>query len=292
MILDISQINFIKKLVVIGLVSDDNLMETLVLKGGNAMALAYGMGTRSSLDLDFSMGSDFKEDFETIKARIKGTLTRTFFENNYHLFDFGFRLKPKSIKEEVKDFWGGYEVEFKVISRQNYEKFSGNEDKIRRNAIPIDKTNSPIVSIDISKFEYVEDRQIMEIDGYRYYVYSLNMIVLEKLRAICQQLPQYSDIIKSRTQRGRSKDFYDIYTLLTHFQIDIETDNFKELLKFVFMAKNVPLDYIKEIKNSKEIHEESFLSLKDTISATEKEQIQDFSFYFDFVIETFENILD
>ena len=58
------------------------------------------------------------------------------------------------------------------------------------------------------------------------------------------------------------------------------------------MAKNVPLDYIKEIKNSKEIHEESFLTLKDTISATEKEQIKDFSFYFDFVVETFENILD
>lgn len=290
MILDNNQINFIKKLVVIGLVSDDNLMETLVLKGGNAMTLAYGISTRSSLDLDFSMESDFKEEFETIKARIKGTLTRTFLEHNYHLFDFGFRPKPQSVKEEVKDFWGGYEIGFKVISTQNYEKFSGNEDKIRRNAIPINKNNSPTISIDISKFEYVEDKEIMEVDGYRYYVYSLNMIVLEKLRAICQQLPQYSDVIKSKTQRGRSKDFYDIHTILTHFQIDIGTDNFKELLKLVFMAKNVPLDYIKEIKNSKEIHQESFITLKDTISSTEREQLQDFSFYFDFVVKTFENI--
>lgn len=292
MILDNNQINLIKKLVVIGLVSDDNLMETLVLKGGNAMTLAYGISTRSSLDLDFSMESDFEEEFEAIKARIERTLTRTFSENGYQLFDFGFKLKPKTINEEVEDFWGGYEVEFKVISNQDYEKFSGNKDEIRRNAIRINKNSSPKMSIDISKFEYVEDKEIQELDGYRYYVYSLNMIVLEKLRAICQQLPQYSDVIKSRTQRGRSKDFYDIFIILTHFDIDIKADNFKELLKFVFMAKNVPLNYIKEIKNSKEIHQESFITLKDTISATEKEQLQEFSHYFDFIVETFENILD
>lgn len=267
-------------------------METLVLKGGNAMTLAYGMSTRSSLDLDFSMESDFEEEFNTIKARLEKTLTRTFFENNYHIFDFRFRLKPQSIKEEVKDFWGGYEIEFKAISHQNYENFSRDIDKIRRNAIPINENSSTKISIDISKYEYVKDKKIMELDGYRYYVYSLNMIVLEKLRAICQQLPQYSDVIKSKTQRGRSKDFYDIYTLLNQFQIDILTDYFKELLKFVFMAKNVPLDYIKEIRNSKEIHQESFIQLKDTVSPAEKEQLQDFSFYFNFVVETFENILD
>ena len=34
---------------------DDVLLEQLVLKGGNAMALVYGFGSRASLDVDMSI---------------------------------------------------------------------------------------------------------------------------------------------------------------------------------------------------------------------------------------------
>ncbi len=49
----------IKKLVVIAMFSDDELMERLVLKGGNALDLIHRISTRASLDLDFSMERDF-----------------------------------------------------------------------------------------------------------------------------------------------------------------------------------------------------------------------------------------
>lgn len=288
--IDTEQLNFVKKLVVIGLVSDDDLMETLVLKGGNAMILAYGIGTRGSLDLDFSMESDF-EEIEQIKDRIEKTLARIFLENGYCLFDFDFRLKPKNINVSVQDFWGGYSIEFKIIRDNDYKKFAGNIDTIRRNAIPLDPNSSPKFSIDISKYEYIQDKKEMDLDGYRYYVYSLEMIILEKLRAICQQLPEYSDIIKSKTQRGRARDFYDIYTILEYFKIDIQTEHFKELLIVIFAAKNVPLDYISKIYTSKDLHERDFKSVKDTVSATEREQLKEFQFYFDYVVERFNKIL-
>jgi predicted nucleotidyltransferase component of viral defense system len=280
------KLNFVKKLVVIGLVSDDELMETLVLKGGNAMILAYGIGTRGSLDLDFSMESDF-EEIEQVKYRIEQALVRVFSENEYHLFDFDFRLKPKNINVAVQDFWGGYSIEFKVISEIDYKKNSGNIDALRRNAIPLDPNNSPKFSIDISKYEYTQDKKEMDLDGYRYYVYSLEMIILEKLRAICQQLPEYSDIIKSKTQRGRARDFYDIYTILEYFGINIQTEHFKELLELIFEAKKVPLDYINKIYTNKDLHEKDFETVKATVSATERGQLKEFNFYFDYVVRTF-----
>jgi len=54
-ILVLSSIDKIKKLVIIALVSDDYLMEQLVLKGGNAIDLVYQISGRASVDLDYSV---------------------------------------------------------------------------------------------------------------------------------------------------------------------------------------------------------------------------------------------
>ena len=43
----------IKRLIIIALVSDDYLMETLVLKGGNALSVAYELSSRASFDFYF-----------------------------------------------------------------------------------------------------------------------------------------------------------------------------------------------------------------------------------------------
>jgi hypothetical protein len=48
----------IKRLVIIAMVSDDELLEKLVLKGGNLLDIAYGVSTRSSVDIDFSVDGD------------------------------------------------------------------------------------------------------------------------------------------------------------------------------------------------------------------------------------------
>lgn len=53
--MDLRKIEQIKKLALIALFSDDDLMNTLVLKGGNALDLIYRVDNRASLDLDFSI---------------------------------------------------------------------------------------------------------------------------------------------------------------------------------------------------------------------------------------------
>jgi predicted nucleotidyltransferase component of viral defense system len=55
----------IRRTVIIAMFSDDTLMEQLVLKGGNALALVYGLGHRSSLDVDLSIDGDFLNMEET-----------------------------------------------------------------------------------------------------------------------------------------------------------------------------------------------------------------------------------
>jgi predicted nucleotidyltransferase component of viral defense system len=57
--------------------SDDYFFERVVLKGGNALAIALGISGRTSLDLDFSIEHDF-EDLEEAERRLKTALERRF----------------------------------------------------------------------------------------------------------------------------------------------------------------------------------------------------------------------
>lgn len=51
--MDLILLEKIKKLAIISIVSDDELMEKLVLKGGNAIDLIYQVSGRASIDLIF-----------------------------------------------------------------------------------------------------------------------------------------------------------------------------------------------------------------------------------------------
>jgi predicted nucleotidyltransferase component of viral defense system len=53
----------IRRRTLIALFSDDELMNDLVLKGGNALALIYdsGPGSRASVDMDFSIPAEFAD---------------------------------------------------------------------------------------------------------------------------------------------------------------------------------------------------------------------------------------
>ncbi|MHC4757027.1 MAG: nucleotidyl transferase AbiEii/AbiGii toxin family protein [Planctomycetota bacterium] len=59
--MDLEKIQQVKRIAIIALFSDDDLMEHLVLKGGNALDLIYEVAQRSSLDLDLSTDREFKE---------------------------------------------------------------------------------------------------------------------------------------------------------------------------------------------------------------------------------------
>ena len=59
--MDTQQLEIIKRLAIVALVSDDQLMGIIVLKGGNALNIAYDISNRGSVDIDFSIESDFSE---------------------------------------------------------------------------------------------------------------------------------------------------------------------------------------------------------------------------------------
>lgn len=281
----------VKRLTIEALFSDDIFMGILVLKGGNALNLAYDISDRGSIDIDFSIAGDFSEqDKNRMRNYSESILNEVFEREGLHAFDVKFKEKPKSIHEDVQDFWGGYMIEFKLISLQKMKELGDSIEDIRRNAIALHDNNSNRYTIDISKYEHLGKVSKREIDGTIVQVYSPEMIVLEKLRAICQQNEDYRTIVKRMTSKSRARDFYDIYTVLSVFpDIDIQSEENKLLAKEIFAAKKVPFRYIAELEDYREKHRDSWESVRQTVS--QDIDLQDFDFYFDFVKETFSSFV-
>lgn len=266
----------IKMLTLRALVSDEELMYGLVLKGGNALELAYQITDRASKDVDFSISGDFsQEEYERISGKLQGLLTREFEKHNLVVFDVNFYEKPHQNK--VKE-WKGYQLAFKVIDYESYTP--ENSDKNRREAHPIQDNNSTIFTVDISSYEYTEPKRLVDIDGAVFYVYTPEMIVLEKLRALCQSMPEYREIVPSARMKLRARDFYDIWNLFQNFPFDCNSSEIKSMLKSIFDAKKVPLDFLYLIEKYKDVHAQDWITVKDTITA----EIEDYDFYFHFVL--------
>ncbi len=130
----------IKNLVLIALASDEQLLETLVLKGGNAIYLLEKDKqnlSRASYDFDFSIEDDFDGNLEEMKERIQKTLENTFDESGFVVFDYVFNLKPGKMRESLKEFWGGYNIQFKITTKAAFEKHKSNFGELRKHPIAI-----------------------------------------------------------------------------------------------------------------------------------------------------------
>ncbi|MFN0055404.1 MAG: nucleotidyl transferase AbiEii/AbiGii toxin family protein [Planctomycetales bacterium] len=275
----------IKELVVIAMFSDDVLLDRLVLKGGNAMNIVHHIGTRASRDIDFSMKGDFApSELGDIKQRIGKTLKQTMSESNLEMFDFEMLEVPEGLTPDLADFWGGYSVEFKLIERDTSQALGGKLDDMRRQSLEIEPGGGRRFSIDISRHEYVTGKLAVDLAGYRIYVYSPAMIVCEKLRAICQQMREYSIVVKrNRAGSSRARDFLDVHSLVTQRSIDLLATANWQLLEAVFQAKRVSFDLLKRISEYREFHAASFGAVLDTVKPGVK--LESFDFYFDFVVE-------
>jgi len=273
----------IKRLALIAVVSDDGLLNRLVLKGGNAMDLVLGVSSRASKDLDFSMSDELsEEEVAGFRGRIEGLLRSTFRPEGFTVIDVNFKVVPPAGKATFS-FWGGYRIDFKVIDTVRAEELEGNVEKMRREALVLGDSESTKFSIEISKYEYCEPKEAAEIEGYRIYVYSPAMIVAEKLRAICQKTDEYAEIVHSQSVGQRARDFFDIYVLMTEFKIDLTTSANLALVRSMFAAKKVPLDLLGRIETYKERHRLGFEAVKSAVKAGN--EVQDFEFYFEYVVE-------
>ena len=282
----------VKRLTIIALFSDDELLDRLVLKGGNALAIAYGLDTRMSADLDLSMANAFgPAELDSIRGRITYRLEQTFKPEGWVPFDMKFEEKPAKVSDDLAAFWGGYGLDFKLIDIKQYESLGGDLVEMRKYAQITGPGQRKRLEVDISRHEHCEPKQAIDIDGYTVYVYTPQLLVCEKLRAICQQMPEYDQVVKRCRDRptARPRDFLDIHTLLTHFDdIDLDGPDIHKLLAQVFHAKRVPLDFLRSIKNGFDQHVTAWRAVQNTVRPGF--DLKDFRFYFDYVVRISERL--
>jgi predicted nucleotidyltransferase component of viral defense system len=267
----------VRRRILIALFSDDELMDALVLKGGNALAMVHKVGSRASLDMDFSIEAAFS-DVDKTGERIFATLKREFGSIGYVIFDEKFETKPSQRGRNQPEWWGGYIVEFKLAERALYEELRHDIEALRRRSEELGPQQKRKYTIDISQNEFCEGKVQREVDDYIVYVYSLEMIAAEKLRAICQQMPEYSF---SRTKTPRARDFYDIHQIVSEHGIDLTTKKNSSILASIFEAKQVPADLLGEIHKHRDFHAQDWPSVEASISGAH----DTFDSYFDFVVK-------
>jgi hypothetical protein len=281
---ELDRLRKIQRLIVIGMFSDDDLLDMLVLKGGNAIDIVYGASQRSSLDLDFSIAEDFKAaDLPSIEAKMQRALEITFREQGYEILDFSLRARPKSPSSTTADFWGGYQAEFKIVEKAKHLAFRDQLDALRKNAVVVGPRQKRKYTVDISKYEYCALKRREEVDGFHIFVYTPEMIVCEKIRALCQQMPDYSLVVRNSPRSARARDFFDIYEVMKRFGITLTLPENLELLKCIFEAKQVPLHLIGRIADFREFHRADFPALEATVQPDYP--LESFDFYFDYVLE-------
>lgn len=272
----------IRRLVIIALFSDDELMEELVLKGGNALDIVHGIGSRTSLDIDLSIAKDFV-DLKDTETRIFKSLKDRFDAAGYVIFDETFEARPRKRREGLSEVWGGYAIDFKLIDKTGHEKYKDDLTKLQKYAIPVAPNHSPKFKIEISKYEFVETKEEVDFDDYTIYVYSLPMIAVEKLRAICQQMPEYH-------LRGyptpRARDFYDIHSIVTAKEINLTSAENIDLIQHIFEAKEVPLEFLNKVEETREFHRENWQAVIESVSG----DLKDFDYYFDFVLQMIKDL--
>lgn len=269
--------------------SDADLMDQLVLKGGNAMAFIHKLTLRESVDLDFSMRHDFADGPEVIQDRIERALQRTFRPAGYEPFDFKMEERPAEVSPDLAGFWGGYGVEFKLVPNAQLGVLKNDLPKLRNAALSIGQGRK--FFIDISRFEYVDDKESTELDGYRIYVYSPMMIACEKLRALCQQMNEYAPVVKRDNRPGsqRARDFLDIHTLVEGLALDMLSPKALDITRQMFKLKHVELDWLGNINSYREFHRQGIPSVKATVSRDF--DLQEFDFYVDYVVKLVNDVL-
>jgi hypothetical protein len=266
----------IRSLVIVSLFAEDQLLDILVLKGGNAINLIYGYGSRSSLDIDCSIDGDFANPDE-VGAILHRALQTRFRERGMDVFDFTFRQKPSSPRAEINDRWGGYAAEFKIIDQVQLDR-TGNIEQMRRTALEIGPQHQRTFRVDFSKYEFCDQKRQGELNDYAIFVYTPEMLSIEKLRAICQQMEEYP-LQRHRTPRAR--DFYDIHVVLKEGEIDWGTPHCIDLARNIFAAKEVPPQLIQLIPRYRDFHQQDWPSVENSVSG----RLEDFDFYVDFLVE-------
>lgn len=251
------------------------LAKLLVLKGGGAIRLFDGVDTRLSIDADFSIRQLLDQNAESVFAEMKTCLSKTFGAKGYDLLDFKGARRPSRVRKGFPPWWGGWACEFKLIDRAHRRQSHQLKQKM---ALIPDGADSPKITIDLSEHEYCGHPRTKTIHGTKVYAYSRDLLVLEKLRAICQQHREYP--FRQET-KNRARDFYDIYCLTKDMDARFITRCRKNLAP-VFEAKEVPIWLLGSLTND-EAFVDQFRRGFDQVKDTVRGQLETFDVYLEHV---------
>lgn len=244
------------------LTAEQWLYERLVLKGGFAIGFAGVEPVRYSHDLDFSMDIREEDDRsrDALEARIAPLLSQRFREERYELIELRISDRPPIRADStLAAFWAGFSVEFKLVTIADFQTWMGKPVALRKRAVVVRRGGGRKIEVDLSMGEHCEGKALQQIGATTVYVYTAQMIVAEKIRAICQQMDEYAEIVNRPGQRGeRGRDFFDIHHIATARKIDMASDAFWETLSAMLRAKRVPQRLLGEISSNRERHRSSF----------------------------------
>lgn len=234
------------EMALVGIFSDPELSRQLVLKGGTAMHLFEKMDERLSTDVDFSSREGLAEA-AIFFDRMKQVLTAAYEPSGLDLFDFQYQRRPKESKKRPQ-WWGGWACKFKLSPHSDRHL---KPEQRRRQALIPEGTPSSIIDIEISDREYVGKPRHKTLHGVKINGYTLALLVVEKLRAICQQHPDYPH----RGQKNRARDLVDIFHLTRDHQTVAFLEECKRELPKSFEVKEVDVGLLRGL------HEDDFVEM-------------------------------
>ncbi len=275
---DLLRLETIRRTAIVAMFSDDVLYQKLTLKGGNALSLIHGIGARTSVDVDLSLEDDF-QDLDDIETRLYRSLDSRFEAKGFVVFKKTFGPRPRKGSKDPR--WGGYLLTFKVISREKAQALNWDPEQLNRQAELTGYRQKRTFKIDFSKYEFCRGKLETEFDDYTIFVYTPEMIAVEKIRALCQQLDEYP---QQKRPKPRPSDLYDIYSILTGCRVDLGEPENQQLVRDIFAAKDVPLPLISRIRDSRKFHRAGW----DDVQLAVSEELKDYDFYFDFVLSAIE----
>lgn len=259
---------------VIALFSNKFLRDSLVLKGGAALSLSEKLYNRLSKDIDFSIESGIAKP-ESFFKKAESALRSRFKKHDFEVFDFKYIKRPRKRAIQKPHTWGGWLVTFKLADKDSRAK---NIDQKRRRALMPKGHKSTNITFEISEHEYCGLTRQFKLEGVVIKAYDPALLVVEKLRAICQQHSSYPHT----RSRNRARDYFDIYALVKKHRSGRFFKKIKNHIKPVFDAKQVATDIIAKIfeKDFIEFQENGFEEVKNTVSNISG-GIEGFDFYVD-----------
>jgi hypothetical protein len=276
----------IRRHVIRALFADPDLCERFVIKGGNALALIHEVVDRASLDVDVSIEQDL-DDLVATGQRLEAALRSEFDPLELVVIDFSLTSVPPALSEDRKTWWGGYRLEFKIVPRMLHEEHVSDPAALRRRALTINPMQGRTIRVDISRGEWCAGKIRRDLDGRTIFVYTEEMCVVEKFRALCQQLPVYRQPLQSRPV-PRARDFFDIYTVVTRRGVDLLLPENLDLFRLIFPAKRVPVELLREIQTTRQLHETDW----PAVIAAVPGRVASFETYFDFTTRLADAVAD